>query len=249
MLTDVVSIRSDPTAGRALIALVISREVNAHRFDGIGVAIRSPQPHLPPPATSDLSLLRKISTKLDNLAAAKQPRSTVAISREVRGMASAENPLVGVIMGSKSDWEHMAAVAEILTEFKVVHEVRILSAHRTPDLTLEYASSAQGRGLKAIIAGAGGAAHLAGVVAAKTILPVIGVPMPTTSLNGIDSLLSIVQMPRGVPVATMAIGKAGAANAALFAVAIVALNDAALAQRLQSWRAARANELLEQKLP
>jgi 5-(carboxyamino)imidazole ribonucleotide mutase len=159
------------------------------------------------------------------------------------------SPLIGIVMGSKSDWESMSAAAEILTELKVTHELRVLSAHRTPDLTLEYAASAQARGLKTIIAGAGGAAHLAGVIAAKTILPVIGVPMPTTSLNGMDSLLAIVQMPRGVPVATMAIGKAGAANAGLFAAAMIALNDPALAERLQSWRAARARELMDQKLP
>ncbi len=118
-------------------------------------------------------------------------------------------PLVAVIMGSKSDYEYMAAACETMGELKVPHEVRVLSAHRTPDLTLEYASKARERGFKVIIAGAGGAAHLAGVLAAKTTLPVIGVPMPTTSLNGMDSLLSIVQMPKGVPVATMAIGKAG----------------------------------------
>lgn len=164
-------------------------------------------------------------------------------------MASGDSPVVGVIMGSKSDWEHMSAASEVMNELKVSHEIRVLSAHRTPDLTLEYAASAKDRGLKAIIAGAGGAAHLAGVVAAKTLLPVIGVPMPTTSLNGIDSLLSIVQMPRGVPVATMAIGKAGAGNAGLFAAAILALGDAALAERLQNWRAARARELLEEKIP
>jgi len=164
-------------------------------------------------------------------------------------MASAETPLVGVIMGSKSDWEYMAAAAEVMGELKVAHEVRVLSAHRTPDLTLEYAASAAGRGLRTIIAGAGGAAHLAGVIAAKTLLPVIGVPMPTTSLNGMDSLLSIVQMPKGVPVATMAIGKPGAANAGLFAAAIIALGDAGLTDRLKSWRAARVKELLDQKLP
>ena len=124
-------------------------------------------------------------------------------------MAENKAPIVGVIMGSKSDWEYMAAAAEVMEELQVPHEVRIMSAHRTPDVTLDYSAKAAGRGLRAIIAGAGGAAHLAGVVAAKTILPVIGVPMPTTSLNGIDSLLSIVQMPKGVPVATMAIGKAG----------------------------------------
>lgn len=164
-------------------------------------------------------------------------------------MASVGKPLVGVIMGSKSDWEHMASASEVMNELKVAYEVRVLSAHRTPDQTLEYAASAKSRGLRAIIAGAGGAAHLAGVVAAKTILPVIGVPMPTTSLNGIDSLLSIVQMPRGVPVATMAIGKAGAANAGLLAAAIIALSDESLAERLQAWRAARAKELLEQTVP
>lgn len=164
-------------------------------------------------------------------------------------MASVQSPLVGVIMGSKSDWEYMSAAAEIMSELQVPHEVRILSAHRTPDLTIEYAAEAAARGMRVIIAGAGGAAHLAGVVAAKTLLPVIGVPMPTTSLNGMDSLLSIVQMPKGVPVATMAIGKAGAANAGLLAASIIGLNDAALSDRLGKWRAARVKELLEQKLP
>jgi 5-(carboxyamino)imidazole ribonucleotide mutase len=152
-------------------------------------------------------------------------------------------------MGSKSDWEFMQAAAEVMEELKVPHEVRILSAHRTPELTLEYSARASERGLKVIIAGAGGAAHLAGVVAAKTIIPVIGVPMPTTALNGIDSLLSIVQMPKGVPVATMAIGKPGAANAGLLAAAIIALGDKELVARLTKWRAARANELLQQKIP
>ena len=164
-------------------------------------------------------------------------------------MADSKAPIVGVIMGSKSDWEYMAAAAEVMEELQVAHEVRIMSAHRTLDITLEYSASAAGRGLRAIIAGAGGAAHLAGVVAAKTILPVIGVPMPTTSLNGMDSLLSIVQMPKGVPVATMAIGKAGAANAGLLAAQIIALSDAKLGERLVKWRAARAAELLQQKLP
>jgi 5-(carboxyamino)imidazole ribonucleotide mutase len=164
-------------------------------------------------------------------------------------MASAQSPLVGVIMGSKSDWEYMSVAAEVMNELQVPHEVRVLSAHRTPDLTIEYAAEAAARGMRVIIAGAGGAAHLAGVVAAKTLLPVIGVPMPTTSLNGMDSLLSIVQMPKGVPVATMAIGKAGAANAGLLAASIIGLNDAALSDRLGKWRAARVKELLEQKLP
>lgn len=164
-------------------------------------------------------------------------------------MATGGMPLVGVIMGSRSDWEYMAAAAEIMNELQITHELRVLSAHRTPEQTLEYAAAASARGLKAIIAGAGGAAHLAGVIAAKTILPVIGVPIPATALNGLDSLLSIVQMPKGVPVATMAIGKPGAANAGLFAAAIIALGDAVLAERLQQWRAVRAREVLEQKLP
>jgi 5-(carboxyamino)imidazole ribonucleotide mutase len=164
-------------------------------------------------------------------------------------MAETSAALVGVIMGSKSDWEFMSAAAEVMTELQVSHEVRILSAHRTPDLTLEYAARAHERGLRVIIAGAGGAAHLAGVVAAKTILPVIGVPMPGWALNGIDALLSIVQMPKGVPVATMAIGKPGAANAGLYAAQILALGDGALAGRLRKWREARAQEILKQKLP
>ena len=164
-------------------------------------------------------------------------------------MADSKAPIVGVIMGSKSDWEYMSAAAEVMEELQVAHEVRIMSAHRTPDITSEYSAQAAGRGIRAIIAGAGGAAHLAGVVAAKTILPVIGVPMPTTSLNGIDSLLSIVQMPKGVPVATMAIGKPGAANAGLFAAQIIALGDPKLGERLVKWRAARAQELLQQKIP
>jgi len=164
-------------------------------------------------------------------------------------MTQAASPLVGIIMGSKSDWEQMSAAAEILHEFKVSHEVRVLSAHRTPDIALDYAAAATERGLQVLISGAGGAAHLPGVIAAKTILPVIGVPMMSSALNGMDSLLSIVQMPRGVPVATMAIGKSGAANAALFAVAILALGRPELGEELVKWRAARAQEVLQQKLP
>jgi 5-(carboxyamino)imidazole ribonucleotide mutase len=164
-------------------------------------------------------------------------------------MAGSKAAIVGVIMGSKSDWQYMSAAAEVMEELKVPHEVRIMSAHRTPDVVLDYAANAAGRGIRAIIAGAGGAAHLAGVVASKTIIPVIGVPMPTTSLGGIDSLLSIVQMPKGIPVATMAIGKAGATNAGLFAAQIIALGDAKLGERLVKWRAARADELLQQKIP
>ncbi|CAN5464270.1 5-(carboxyamino)imidazole ribonucleotide mutase [soil metagenome] len=146
------------------------------------------------------------------------------------------NPLIGIIMGSQSDWDTMRHAVEILKQFDVPHEVRIVSAHRTPDHLFEYASAAAGRGLKVIIAGAGGAAHLPGMCAAKTILPVLGVPVESAILRGIDSLLSIVQMPSGIPVGTLAIGKAGAKNAALLAVAILSLTDAVLCEKLLSFR-------------
>lgn len=149
-------------------------------------------------------------------------------------------PLVGVIMGSDSDWETMRFASEVLSEFGVGHECRVVSAHRTPDLMGEYATDAESRGLRVIIAGAGGAAHLPGMVASHTLLPVIGVPVKSRALNGIDSLLSIVQMPAGVPVATMAIGPAGAANAGLFAVAMLANDDSGLVDRLRSRRAEQA---------
>ena len=161
---------------------------------------------------------------------------------------SAVAPLVGVVMGSKSDLAVMEAAVEMLREFGVAHEVRVVSAHRTPDLLFEYAASAAGRGLRAIVAGAGGAAHLPGMLAAKTLVPVLGVPVPATSLQGMDSLLSIVQMPKGVPVATFAIGRAGAANAGLFAVQMLALTDEALAQKLAEWRRARTEEVLAQEI-
>ena len=157
-----------------------------------------------------------------------------------------EQPLVGVVMGSKSDFAVMEAAVEMLREFGVAHEVRVVSAHRTPDLLFEYAASAEKRGLRAIVAGAGGAAHLPGMLAAKTLVPVLGVPVPATSLQGMDSLLSIVQMPKGVPVATFAIGRAGAANAGLFAVQMLARTDTDLRDRLAAWRAARTAEVLEQ---
>ena len=160
-----------------------------------------------------------------------------------------EQPSVGIVMGSKSDYEVLLAAIEILRALEIPHEARVLSAHRTPDQLFEYVAAAPGRGMRVIIAAAGGAAHLAGVIAAKTLLPVLGVPIVATPLNGLDSLLSMVQMPRGIPVATLAIGKPGAANAALFAAAILALNDAALHDRLAAWRAARAQEVLEAKLP
>jgi len=155
----------------------------------------------------------------------------------------ADEPLVGVIMGSDSDWETMRAASEVLTSFDVAHECRVVSAHRTPSLMVDYAEKAEGRGLQAVIAGAGGAAHLPGMVAGHTIVPVIGVPIQSRSLQGMDSLLSIVQMPAGVPVATMAIGPAGATNAGLLAVAMLARNDEELAERLRNYRSERAAQI------
>jgi len=152
---------------------------------------------------------------------------------------------VGVVMGSRSDWPAMKAAADILSALGVAHEARVVSAHRTPDRLFAYAEAAAPRGLRAIIAGAGGAAHLPGMLAAKTRVPVLGVPVQSRALNGLDSLLSIVQMPRGVPVATFAIGEGGAANAALFAAAMLATTDAALAQRLDAWRAAQSAAVSE----
>ena len=159
------------------------------------------------------------------------------------------SPLVGVVMGSDSDWPTMQAAAVMLKEFGVPFEARVVSAHRTPDLLFEYAAAAAGRGLKAIIAGAGGAAHLPGMLAAKTTVPVLGVPVQSKALSGQDSLLSIVQMPKGIPVATFAIGEAGAANAALFAVAMLATGDAELAQRLNDFRRTQAEKVMAMKLP
>ena len=158
-------------------------------------------------------------------------------------------PLVGIIMGSQSDWDTLQVAAEILTQLGIAHEARVVSAHRTPDLLFEYAAAAESRGLVAIIAGAGGAAHLPGMTAAKTRVPVLGVPVQSKSLNGMDSLLSIVQMPRGVPVATFAIGPAGAANAALFAAAIVALQDAQVATALDGFRRSQTDAVLARPDP
>lgn len=149
--------------------------------------------------------------------------------------------LVGIIMGSESDWPVLRHAAEVLDTLGVAHEARVVSAHRTPDRLWDYATGAEGRGLRVIVAGAGGAAHLPGMTASKTRLPVIGVPVPGRSLGGMDSLLSIVQMPRGTPVATMAIGEAGAVNAGLMAAAILALGDEDLAARLDAWRRAMAD--------
>jgi 5-(carboxyamino)imidazole ribonucleotide mutase len=156
---------------------------------------------------------------------------------------------VGIIMGSKSDWETLEPAAALLGQLGIEHEVKVVSAHRTPDLLFEYAAAAQSRGLSAIIAGAGGAAHLPGMTAAKTRVPVLGVPVQSKTLNGLDSLLSIVQMPKGVPVATFAIGQAGAANAALFAAAIVALHDGEVAAALDAYRKAQTDAVLGQPDP
>ncbi len=159
------------------------------------------------------------------------------------------SPRVAVIMGSQSDWEVMQSTVKVLKDFGVSCEARVMSAHRTPDLVAEYVRAAPGRGTKCIIAAAGGAAHLAGVVAAHTTLPVLGVPMPSKHLQGMDSLLSTVQMPKGIPVATFAIGEAGAGNAALFAVALLALEDATLAQKLAEFRQKQADAVMATKLP
>ena len=158
-------------------------------------------------------------------------------------------PLVGVVMGSRSDWDTMQHAVARLIELGIAHEVRVVSAHRTPDLLFDYAGSAAARGLRAIIAGAGGAAHLPGMLAAKTAVPVLGVPVQTKALSGLDSLLSIVQMPAGVPVATFAIGAAGASNAALFAAALIAHDDQAVRAALDAFRAAQTRDVLDQADP
>ena len=162
---------------------------------------------------------------------------------------SAHRPVIGVVMGSASDWDTMQHAVQILSGFGVAHEARVVSAHRMPDAMFAYAESAAARGLHAIIAGAGGAAHLPGMLAAKTAVPVLGVPVASKHLQGVDSLHSIVQMPKGVPVATFAIGHAGAANAALFAVAMLALHDAALASKLQAYRAEQTAAASAMTLP
>lgn len=164
-------------------------------------------------------------------------------------MSQDSKPLVAVIMGSKSDWQTMRHADETLSQFGVAHETRVLSAHRTPVETVKYAESAQERGIEVIIAGAGGAAHLAGVIAAHTLLPVLGVPMESPALKGLDSLLSTVQMPGGIPVGTLGIGQAGAINAALLAVSILANHHPELREKLRAFRAAQAGKVLEQSVP
>ena len=161
----------------------------------------------------------------------------------------AKKPLVGIIMGSASDWETMKAAAEVLKSFGVAHETEVVSAHRTPDKLARYAASAEARGLKVLIAGAGGAAHLPGMAAAKTCLPVLGVPVSSKALKGLDSLLSIAQMPRGIAVGTLAIGEAGAANAGHLAAQILALSDPALSRRVKAFRARQTAKVLKGRLP
>lgn len=161
--------------------------------------------------------------------------------------AAITRPIVGVVMGSKTDWEVMQHAVEVLREFGVPHEARIVSAHRTPDAMFRYAEDAEGRGIEVVIAGAGGAAHLPGMIAAKTLVPVLGVPVPATLLNGVDSILSIVQMPRGVPVGTLAIGKPGAVNAGLLAAQIVSTTRPEIRAKLRAWRAARTAEVLAEE--
>lgn len=164
-------------------------------------------------------------------------------------MNQSESPTVGVIMGSRSDWETMQHAAQVLTDFQVAHECRIVSAHRTPAWLAEYASTAEARGLQVIIAGAGGAAHLPGMTAAETLLPVLGVPVQSAALQGVDSLLSIVQMPAGIPVGTLAIGRAGAVNAALLAVSILSLSRPELRESLRRYRAAQTERVSGESLP
>jgi 5-(carboxyamino)imidazole ribonucleotide mutase len=158
------------------------------------------------------------------------------------------NPLVGIIMGSRNDWETLQHAAATLEQLGIPHEVRVVSAHRTPELLFEYAAAAEARGLEVIIAGAGGAAHLPGMTASRTVLPVLGVPVPSAALHGVDSLLSIVQMPAGIPVGTLAIGPAGAANAALLAIAILSLEDPALREKLIAYRTAQTDRILGERL-
>jgi 5-(carboxyamino)imidazole ribonucleotide mutase len=184
-------------------------------------------------AVAALTAARRLWGKTYNQAMDAEPQSNV---------------LVGVVMGSRSDYAVMRGAVDVLKEFGIAHEVRVVSAHRTPDLLFEFADAAAGRGLRVIIAGAGGAAHLPGMIAAKTVVPVLGVPVAATSLQGMDSLLSIVQMPKGIPVGTLAIGAAGAMNAGLLAVAILATTDAALQKRLVAWRAAQRDEVLAQTI-
>ena len=187
---------------------------------------------------------RKANQARNRESATRDPRPAIRNSQ----FAIRNSSRVAVIMGSKSDWEVMRHADDTLTQFGVPHESRVISAHRTPQLALEFASTAESRGIQVIIAAAGGAAHLAGVLAANTVVPVLGVPMKSDALNGLDSLLSTVQMPAGIPVGTLAIGKAGATNAALFAIAILANNDSELRKQLREFRARQEQTVREARL-
>lgn len=182
------------------------------------------------------------------MSAKKTAKATATVNANSGKRHARATPVVGIIMGSKSDWATMKHASDMLAELGIAHESRIVSAHRTPDLLFAYAEQAQARGLKIIIAGAGGAAHLPGMAASKTALPVLGVPVQSKVLNGIDSLLSIVQMPKGIPVGTLAIGEAGAANAGLLAAAMLATTDLALARRLAAYRAQQTARVLGDSL-
>jgi 5-(carboxyamino)imidazole ribonucleotide mutase len=176
-------------------------------------------------------------------------KGPVRLPSKMSAETDPSSPVVGVIMGSKSDYEVLSAAVEILEDLGIPHEVEIVSAHRTPDRMFTYAESAEERGLLVIIAGAGGAAHLPGMVASKTLVPVLGVPVPATLLNGLDSLLSIVQMPKGVPVGTLAIGKPGAANAAILAAEIIGVSRPEVRERLRAWRRSRREEVEAMRVP
>ncbi|MBB6145605.1 5-(carboxyamino)imidazole ribonucleotide mutase [Silvibacterium bohemicum] len=191
----------------------------------------------------------KKSSKPARSAVTEVTEETPAANPVPEALPPARPVLVGVVMGSKSDYEYLAPAIEVLKAFDIPYEARVVSAHRTPDWLFQYAEEAEGRGLRVIIAAAGGAAHLPGMLAAKTLVPVLGVPVPATMLNGIDSLLSIVQMPKGIPVGTLAIGRPGAANAALLAAQILATTNKALREKLREWRESRRDEVLAQELP
>lgn len=203
-------------------------------------------------ASSRAAKIRHVPAEVDRLLRTVLSEASIvvaAIEYRFTGARFMKNPLVGIAMGSRSDWNVMEHAARQLDEFSVPYETRIVSAHRTPDLLYDYAERAASRGLKCIIAGAGGSAHLPGMLAAKTIVPVLGVPVPTRHLKGLDSLLSIVQMPKGIPVATFAVGEAGAANAALLAVAMLAREDPRLARRLEAFRRTQTRTVRAMKLP
>jgi 5-(carboxyamino)imidazole ribonucleotide mutase len=200
------------------------------------------------PKNKQVLMAKKNKTTRVRIPKKELPAAQPAVRSTKSEIRNPQSPSVAVIMGSKSDWDTMKNTSDTLTQFNVAHECRVISAHRTPQLAHEFASTAESRGLQVIIAAAGGAAHLAGVLAANTVLPVLGVPMKSDALKGMDSLLATVQMPAGIPVGTLAIGKAGAVNAALFAVAILANGDPSLRQQLHEFRARQERQIRETRL-